>query len=264
MDSFLFSIEENLQRQMYISGYRITFLAEDYITRTGNYTNINLFFNQAFFNGTVSGVHNDIMNGATYSDLVSSINQKASKLNVNITLSNPRIIIAQSDPWHINFTLTSDFTMEDKSKLARWDKQQTISSYIPVENFEDPIYIINTNAKVSRKINKTIYEGIYVENGNVANLLSHVNHDYYTAHNDSPSFIKRLSGDFSADKNGIESFVDISQLFQQGVSVTTKSVVDYIYFSSNTPSYYSVAGMPSWFKIDDAHITKYNVTGLTS
>lgn len=264
MESILYSIEENLQRQIYISGFRIIFLANEKITNTGQYINLEEFFNQAFFNGTVEDINNSILLGITYNDIITSINQKADKINVIITLSNSSINITQEDPWHIKFTLISDFIMQDKTNLAKWEKQQIISAYIPISSFEDPIYIINTNAQISRKINQTIYHGIYTNNNDVTNLLNHLNRGYYASNPSAPSFLNRLEGNFSADINGIESLVDLSQLSQQGILIKDKSSVDYIYFSQNNPEFHLIAGMPSWFRLDTDHLAFYNVTGLAS
>jgi len=264
MDSFLFSLEENLERQVYISGFRIIFLAEEEILRKGIYiSDIDAFFGEAFFNGTVNGETKDVLTGAVYNDLIASINEKASKINVEISLKNPRILVSQDDPWHIKFTFISDFIMRDKAGLARWEKEENISAYIPISNFEDPIYTINTNAKIARKINRTIYEGIYIISGNSSNLFSHVNKNYYAENSGAPNFLKRLGGDLSADENGIESFVNLNELSREGIPIKEKSSIDYIYFSSNNPPYQSVSGMPSWFKIDDQdnHLFKYNISG---
>lgn len=267
MNNFLYSIEENLERQMYISGFRILFLAEDEITSTGNYVNVDTFFNEAFFNETVNGDPNkSILIGATYDDLIYSLNQKAKKINVDIILSNAFINVTQDNPWFVKFTMTSDFIMQDKGDLAQWEKQQVISAFIPVVGFEDPIYTVNTYARISRKISQTPYEGNYVDGTNVTNLLFHIDNGHYAANPSAPSFLKRLEGDFSADENGIESFVEIPEISQQGISTLTKSNIDYIYFSLENPSSYSVSGMPSWFRIDsqDNHSEKYNVSGLIS
>src|SRR3989344_2031517 len=261
MEGFLNSIELNLQRQIYISGFRIIFLAEDEITKNGEYiTNVDTFFNEAFFQGTVAGQSADIMLGATYNDLIASIKDKAKKINVDIVMSNPSITISQVDPWHVKMTLFADFVMSDKSKLAKWEKQQQISAYIPVSKFEDPVYTVNTIALISKKIIQTPHEGQYVVEGNSANLLDHVNSDYYSFNSDAPSFLKRLEGDLTADENGIESFVNSNKLSTQGLPVYDKSKIDHIYFSSLNPNNCYVAGMPSWFRIDDTHLIKYNAT----
>lgn len=267
MDSFLDSVEENLERQIYISGFRILFLAESEIVSTGNYIgDIDAFFQEAFFNGTVNGIQEtSILPGATYSDLVNSLNDKAASINVNISLNNSKLYVNQSDPWNLDVTLVSDFLMFDKNNLARWDKVQVISAAIPVKFFEDPVFTVNSLARVSRKINQTIYEGNYVIGTDVSNLQDHVDKGYYAANVNAPSFLRRFEGDLSADPNGIESFVNIPELSAQGIATYDKTTIDYIYFSTNNPVHYGVTGMYSWFRIDsdDNHFVKYNVTGLT-
>ena len=261
MDTFLFSVEENLERQMYIFGFRTIFLANNEITKSGKYINATDFFNESFFNGSINGIAQDIMVGASYKDILNSINDKAKKINVNITFSNASLNISQEDPWHIKVQLNISIKMDDLSGVAKWDKEKIIVSYIPIDGFEDPLYTINTNARIIHKINKTLFEGNYVTSGDATNLLLHTQRKYYTENADAPSFIKRLGGDLSPDPNGIESLVDLSELSKQGIATQQKSAVDYIYFSTNNPSSSQVAGMPSWFYIDDEHKIKYNVTG---
>lgn len=265
MDNFLFSLEENLQRQLFISGYRTTFLAIKHITDNGEYiSNYNTFYNESFYQGTINGVSQEIMEGATYSDVISSIQERADKINVNINFTNAEYTISQEDPWNIKLTLHINISMEDKEGLASWNKEKTIVSYVPITEFEDPIYTVETNALISKKINRTIYEGDYVSGSNVSNLLNHVQNGFYTSNSDAPSFLKRIEGNFSPDDNGIESLVDISELSDQGIIPKSKSVIDHIYFSEDNPSSSQVSGMPGWFLIDSDHEAKYQVSGLTS
>jgi hypothetical protein len=261
MESFLNSVEENLARQMYIVGFRILFLATAHITSTGEYVDVDSFFNEAFFNGTIGGEENDFLLGATYNDLVDSLNEKGNNINVEIVLSNTSISVSQSDPWFVNFSMISDFVMEDKEGLARWERKQIISGMIPVVGLEDPVYAVNSYSKISRKISRTIYEGNYANGTDVTNLLSHVNNNYYAANPDAPSYLDRLEGNFSADPEGIESFVNLGEFSSQGIPIYSKSCVDHIYFSDDNPGSSPVSGMPSWFRIDNSHLAKYNLTG---
>ncbi len=256
MDSFLHSIEKNLERQMYISGYRIIFLAENETFVTASYIDVDAFFNEAFFNGTVNNEVTDILLGATQDDILDSLNEKARKINVNITMQNISIDVSQTDPWHVKFTLSSYFIMKDRENLARWERQQNISGFIPIENFEDPLYIWGSGVLgISQIITPTIYEGNYT----ISNLNDHLDQGYYAANPDAPSFLGRLRGDLSPDENGIESFVNKDKFLAQGLPNYEKSSVDYIYFSSDNPSYESVAGMPPWFRIDVDHKPKYGL-----
>jgi hypothetical protein len=264
MDSFLKSIEDNLERQMYIAGFRIIFLAESHITSTGNYIDVNDFFNEAFFNGTVNGVANQsILQGATYSDFVSSMNNKGNKISVNITLFNSTINVSQEDPWNVKFTLTSNLTMEDNRKLARWEKTQVITTYIPVEGFVDPIFTVESYAKISRKINRTLYEGYYSSGTDVTNFSNHVDQGLYAEDSDAPSFLKRLEGNLSSDPNGIESFIYIPDFTTNvpGFVQQERSVVDHLYFSTTWGNEtQQIDGMPSsWFWIDEDHRLRYGL-----
>ncbi|HLC78565.1 MAG TPA: hypothetical protein VJH92_05560 [Candidatus Nanoarchaeia archaeon] len=264
MDSFLKSIEDNLERQMYIAGFRIIFLAESHITSTGSYINVNDFFNEAFFNGTVYGQPNQsILQGATYSDFISSINNKANRISVNVTLYNSTITISQDDPWNVKFTLTSNLTMEDNRQLARWQKQQIITAYIPVQGFVDPLFTVESHAIISRKINKTIYEGQYVSpSDELTNFTDHVTKGLYAENSDAPSFLMKLEGNLSGDVNGIESIVYIPDFTTNvpGFVKEDKSVVDHIYFSEAWPIPQQIDGMPtSWFWIDEDHRIRYGL-----
>ncbi len=257
MNSFLNSIEKNLERQLYISGFRILFSAQNYTTSSGQYINVDEFFQEGFFNGTVNGVPNNILEGVTYDDIIESLNAKSAKINVNINMTNYSIKISQTDPWNIRFTMISDFVMEDAEGLARWEKRQNISALIPVQGFIDPLYTVGSSGSFSKIINRTIYEGNYVNGLDVSNLSKHFEGGYYAANPLAPSFLKRLEGDFSSDPNGIESFVrnkDVS-------SLATKANIDYIYFSPQNPPAHSVPGMPPWFEIDsiDNHTQQYGV-----
>ena len=257
MNNFLFSLEQDLQRQGKIAGFRTIFLAEDYITRTGSYiSSINSFFQEAFFNGTVYGQASEIMVGARYSDILNSINDKARKINVNITIAEPELSVLQEDPWHVALLFSFNLTMQDNTGLASWSKRENVKSLVNVEGFEDPLYVVNTNAKITNKINKTIYE-TFVQDGNVLNLSKHLENSYYKASEIAPSFLDRLQGRTDRNENGIESLVYLPKLAQQGISVQQKSVVDYIYFSTDNPSSQQVAGMPDWFRLDSEHLGIY-------
>jgi len=261
MDSFLFSIEQDLERQFYISGFRIIFLAENEIARTGTYIpNFNSLFQEAILNGTINSEKSEILNGATISDIMSSIQDKAEKMNLNINFSDIKVSVGQEDPWNIIVYFNATLNLTDKSNLALWQKKEEIKARVSIENFEDPIYLIKTSGKVSRKIKQTLYEGNYVSGTDKTNLSLHLENKYYANNTDAPSFLKRMQGSLESDANGIESFVYLPDLTAQGLQVSDKSVVDYIYFSSDNPSSFTISGLPSWFKLDSQHCSRYQLT----
>lgn len=265
LNSFLFSTEQDLNRQLYIAGFRVIFLVEDHIVETGQYvTPIDPYFQEGFFNGTLFNQSQQLLIGATFNDILTAINDKSEKINAGVTLSNPSLNVSQDDPWHVKITLTAQLYMSDTTdpNKASWNKTEVAVAYIPVTNFEDPIYLINTNGLMTNKITATPFT-TFVSGTNVQNLTTHALSSYYLASALAPSFLDRLQGISTANVNGIESLVNLNDLALKGISIKDKSVVDYIYFSTQNPTAYHIQGMPGWFKIDQPHLTIYQAENIT-
>ena len=271
LNNFVFSVEEDIPRQLRISAFRIIFLLEKDIIETGLYiTDINSAFEEAFFDGTINGKTsqeiNSIMQGAKFSDIAFSLQEdKAKKINANVSLLSPSITIIQEDPWNIKFTLTTNIIIKDLSNLAVWNKTANISAYVSIQGFEDPIYIKSTNGLVTNRIIKSPYNGTFIQGADVSNLYDLAQNSYYINSTDAPSFLDRLQGINSPNENGIESLVNLAELSSQSVPIQDKSVVDHIYFSTANPPSCNIlpSGMPSWFKLDGAHFNTYQVAGCS-
>ena len=264
LNNLVFSLEENLKRQLQISTFRIIFLFEKRIIEKGNYiTNIQSAFNETFYKGTVEGTSNPeinaIMQGAKSSDIIKDLQENARKLNANLTILEPKIYLSQDSPWEIKLTLESNLIIKDLNNLAVWNITHNISAYTSIENFEDPIYIVSTNALATNKIIRTPY---IFSSTDPTNLSSHIQKSYYINSSEAPSFLDRLQGSISTNnKDGIESIVNLPILSSKGVPVTMgKSVVDHIYFSSSNPSSSTCIGTPAWFKLDSSHPDIYQAS----
>ena len=258
MNNFLFSTEKDLERQVYIAAYRSIFIVEDNITQSGLYfQNFNPIMQELFFNSSMRNVQQFIMQDANYSSIQKHISDRASAINVNISLSNPTYEITQDGPWNVKATLKVTLNMTDYGNVATWNKNLTVISYIPVTNFEDPLYILNNFPK---KIQKTPFVN-FVTGSDVTNLSIHATNFYYAASTLAPSFLGRLQGNMSASIYGIESFVNFPAL---GItSPPQKTTIDYLFFSSQDPQpTCTIAGMPSWFRMDNAHRSIYNATSI--
>lgn len=258
IDNFVFSIEESLPRQIFINGFRTIFILENGILQTGEYPeNVEGVFNEAFFSGSVYGVEEELLIGTTFSEVEESLRERGRKINVNVSLSSPSLTVDQIDPWNVRFVLNAELLVEDFAGLALWNKTLEIESFVPIESFDDPVYVINTNGVIGNKFVKSPYDDF---SGNSSNLLSHATNSYYVASSSAPDFLSRLEGDLSADAYGVESLVNLQELSSQGISVQQKSVVDYIYFSGSAGSGCQISGMPSWFRLDDSHLSVYSAS----
>tara|TARA_Y100000310_G_scaffold336147_1_gene419961 strand:+ start:202 stop:1110 length:909 start_codon:yes stop_codon:yes gene_type:complete len=254
MNNFLFSVEEDLSRKLFISGFRIIFLLEKEIIESGTYiSNVNNSFNEAFFNATINNITNleisTLLSGVSYPDIISDINQKSNKINVDFSLSNPSLNVDHEDPWNVKVTFSALLSMYDKNNLASWNRTEAVSALIPIEGFEDPTYPIESNnIAIINTITKTPHNPINT------NMLDHAQNSYYTNTSEAPSFIDRLEGNLiSNNLNGIESFAVPTLPAKSGISIA-----DHDYFSDNAGNQ-QVSGLPAWFLLDSEHCTIYNV-----
>jgi len=157
--------------------------------------------------------------------------------------------------------ISMNLFLEDYGEKTSWNKTINAVSYVSVENFEDPLYIINTNGLVAKKIIKTPYEPL-VEGLNTSNLSSHTINSYYLHSNEAPSFLDRLQGNINSENiYGIESLVNLAELNSKGIPIKEKSIVDHVYFSSENPPLciLNVSGIPTWFRMDEDHSFIYPV-----
>ncbi len=262
LNNFVLSVEQDLPRQTYISGYRAILLFNKHIVETGTYIpNPNASLSELFFNGTLNGATQDLMTDAVFSRLELFLSTNAEKINAEVSLQNPIISISQDDPWNLKVTLVTTLTIDDKAGLVSWNKTSITHSFIPIHNFDDPIYAANTQGKILNKINQTPYQN-FVSGTDYTNLTDHFQNSLYISSTSAPNFIMRLQGDFSASPTGIESLVNPQELADVGINAKYKSVVDYIYFDTSDPSKYTVPAVSNLILDDqDNHLEIYNVSG---
>jgi hypothetical protein len=263
LNNFVTSVEEDIPRQIYISGYRAVFLLNKKIVETGEYiSDVNASLNELFFNGELNENPQELMDDATFTSMENFLSSNAQKINANVSLQNPIISISQDDPWNIKITLNTTLIIKDKGNLASWNKLSSITSLISITNFDDPIYSASTQGKVLNRINKTPYQ-TFVTGSDYTNLINHFQNSLYKTSTSAPSFLMRLEGNLSASPNGIESLVNPQPLVDVGIPAKYKSVVDYIYFSNSNPTKYTIPAVSNLILDDeDNHLEIYNVSGV--
>jgi len=267
MNEFVRLSKQDMEKQLYVFGFRMLFLLEDNISKTGHYvSNVSTLIEETFFARTEMSNH-ELIRDVTLDSIVSNVQQQAEKIGLSFNFTNPELDVLHYSPWYVSFVLRGELNVTDKAGLAYWLNNETIIANVSILGFVDPLFLVETGGKIVHVINATPYEGNYAHDSDVSNLLEHLENDYYAWHDDAPSFLMRLEGNLSASEYGIESFVDLAELSQQGISVQEgKSCVDHVYFSSTNPISYQIIGMPSWFWLDNetGHLMKYNVSELTA
>jgi len=264
LNSFVLAVEDDMERQLYTSGYRIIFVFEKKILE--NDAKIDEFdarVTELFMDGKYLGVDETVMIDAKFNGIQDSLNEIASKVNAEVVMTNPVFTLTQEDPWNVNASLTVDLVIKDTSGLASWTKTaETYSAYIPISNFDDPLYILSTHGLLTKKM----IQGTILPDGTSSQqaLNDHILNSQYIANPDAPSFLDRLQGIDTSNGNGVESFVNLDDLSDAQINAKSEvSVVDHIYFPDGAGiPVYGCTGMPSWFILDGDHVTFYNSYGF--
>lgn len=268
LSEFVNSVEEDLPRQLFIFGYRTIFLMENKIAQEGLYLGAGQFevlTSEAFFNGTIGGVTQEMLAGSTYDDLVFLLRERAAGIGADVQFANPKINVTQEDPWNVKVVLTADFFAGDQNYLAYWNKTLISVSLISIGNFTDPIYLkeANVDKKIVRNPNQTF--------GTVASLSNQLENGYYRNYSGAPSFIDRLEGNIGGNypamrfsQFGIESLVHLEEDLPQDYTLPApRSIVDYLFFNDGTHIHCQVGSgsLPSWFRLDNPeHTAVYGVS----
>ena len=271
MDYFINSVDEDMERGVYISGYRALLALEDYITINGRYVNnAKTRFKEAFLNGTINNSEANMMINNTFLNWTEKMKTEALKTDiiVNFTINDVRLY--QIDPWNVLIDLNVSLDVSDKKQTASWKKEKIVTSEISILGFEDPIYTIETGNNLLVSINTTPYENNYTNGTDVTNLLDHMHKSYYSAFTGAPSFLMRFEGNFSKDPNGIESIVDKNELGLYVPVFKPRSSIDYLYWGHPSVRGEKIQGMPTDFVMDNetnaelnqTHLQKYQLSGL--
>lgn len=269
MNSFIDDFDKDFERAIYIGGYRALLSVYSHMRDINSYVDdFDSVFSELLLNGTINNTQSSLMQegveGASITSWLSRVNEEANELNVDVTIDINRIYVTQENPWSIDINVDSDVLIEDIRGMASWEYNKIYTRKISIVGFEDPIYIINTEDKITNLINITPNLDFVNDADNDTTILtSHLMNSFYVASNLSPSFLMRFVGNLSSSENGIESMVDLEYLNSQSLPIYDRSLIDYIYFgNSSTNDYCNVTGMPSWFRIDDDHIDFYEVDRL--
>jgi len=261
---FIKDVENDINKGAYIAGYRTLLSFNQFIATNGTFIdNVNERFKESFLNGTIKNQQLSLMKDTTFTEWANRIAAEADKIDILFNFTINEVDLNQSDPWSVDIGINISLDIRDKRNTSYWIRNRYLTTKINVVGFEDPLYIINSNGKVTNTITPTNFTN-FVVNGDVSNLLMHTNSSYYILHDDSPSFLMRLEGGLGNSTMGIESLVNLEEFQKQGVAIKDRSIVDSIYFGTKNTINYRINNTPEWFKIDLKHLDTYQVTNLTA
>jgi len=268
INDFLNDVKRDLERGLYISGYRSLLAMNEYLINHNSFIDdVRSRLKEGIINGTINDTSANVLQGSTFSDWVQKINYQGDKLKVSINITLVDIDVYQKNPWFVTIGANVTFYVYDELRTAEFNTNELIEADVSIIGFEDPVYIIQGAGRLTNIINETPFEGNYTffdgSKWNVSNLLAHTYEGYYSANSDAPSFLQRFEDDYTTSPYGIESLVDLSKFSSQGLTVYDNSIVDHNYFENISSTNYRVNMTPSWFVIDSSHRAKYMVIGLS-
>ncbi|MFH1181805.1 MAG: hypothetical protein V1702_02510 [Candidatus Woesearchaeota archaeon] len=264
MNEFVAGFDQDVERGVYIAGFRALISAEGYVSNTKVFLNDSVAsLGEAMINGTINGVPAPMMTDSTLLAWLTRIKNAAVGVGIIVNASYVGLEINQSSPWLVDFFANITYNVTDFTNTAVFRRSKIASAQISIIGLRDPVYTVYTNGQIIRAINNTLYEGDYASgtppNLDTTNLKDHINQLMY-ANSTGPSYLMRLEGNLGDSPMGIESIVRLPDLQGQGLPVYEKSSIDYIYFNTSNPGFCVIKDtFEDWFRLDDAHLAKYQV-----
>jgi hypothetical protein len=247
LDKFLQNIIVDAQFALYNAGYRSLISLVSDIENTGipiSDPYASLIELQQF--GTSGGVTSTIMVNNTVYDWIQKIEVLADQFDVNLTITPTGLTVDQIDPWSVRCTIFLDIIARDRKTSASWNLTPTVTVFIPIDRFPDPLFIIGTANMYVRDIVKANATPV-----GPGQTQLHMQQARYIASDNAPSFLSRFSFDFTPSPVGIESIIDLQAMGTVVAVDLTRSRIDHVYFSPATPVVYSVISIHPTFKIDN-------------
>ncbi len=266
LDNFIKSLERDATRGLYISSFRALISLEDYISAKGTFLdNFKERFIEALLNGTINNEKAELMEDSRFVDWINKISLEGEKLNLDVNITINNIDIYHKSPWSIIVEANLNLTVNDSLIDVYFKRNPIIRTEISIIGFEDPLYIVYGEGKVTNIIEKTPFKVFFEKKGdefNVSNLMAHINNSYYSNNSDAPSFLMRFENNLGSSPFGIESFVNLEKFYERGIEIEERSCVDHLYFEGDDRDSFQITNMPSWFRLDDEHINAYGLQEL--
>ncbi|MBS3142053.1 hypothetical protein J4464_01560 [Candidatus Woesearchaeota archaeon] len=268
LNDFLSDVRRDIGRGLYISGFRSVLALSEYMINQGTYVDdVQSRFREAMINGTINGSTYTVLQGSTFKDWAQRIQFEGDKVRIDVNITLNTLDVVQDDPWNVLVRANVTMIVKDSAQTATFTTTEFVTAKVGIVGFEDPLYIVNGQGRLTNVINTSIFYGNFTQKINgtwyVSNLLNHTASGYYVADEDAPSFLMRFENDLESSPYGIESLVDLAKFEAQGIQTYENSIVDHKYFANSSGTLYRINFTPSWFVIDQAHLAQYNVTGVS-
>jgi len=161
-----------------------------------------------------------------------------------------------------NSSTVSDFTLQGfEGVIAEVSRNLSLAGVSCYSTGNDSaVYLVNST------LENISYKKAYIDNETKAvwhlPFRDAVENGYYFE-GSGPNITNRMENRTNTSIAGIESIVNIQELFIEGITIRDNQVsVDYLYFENENYIGYAVRGFPSWLRLNCAKATEYEVKEL--
>lgn len=255
MQKFIDDTLNDFDRAFYIASYRTILSANEYITsQTDFLTEHDLL--TLTVNGSVNTQIINLSASDNLNDWKKSINSIAKDFKIDFNATFNELKIYHSSPWYLDFEVNVTFNFSSQDKKTNFTFEQIRNTRVSIIGFEDPFYSYFSQGTSFSSINKSLYsfDELY---GNESRIDSFALDGHYIENNDAPSFLNRIYGNFSSDKNGIERMINVEELNLE--FYINSSVIDHLYWQGEIQNYLVENSSLYWLRLDQEHLDYYGL-----
>ncbi len=151
---FLDSVNEDFERAVRIVGRRSLTACINHIVNEGEgLDSAEDTILELFENRTINGTVSEIMDYSIY-DWMNRSDDVAIKRGFVLEREIRSVDVSMGDPWNVMFSLEMHVKLKDRQNLFSYEKNLTKNVYVPIDDLEDPLYTIETDGRVARKVHK--------------------------------------------------------------------------------------------------------------
>ncbi|MDI6806442.1 MAG: hypothetical protein QMD14_01345 [Candidatus Aenigmarchaeota archaeon] len=168
MQSLYESIKVDGERALEIVSRRAISTAVGFVITNGKgLEEANSTLAELIINGSINGVPQRLMENATLVDWKTKLEKAGLSLGFDTKIDFGKIFIRPFDSWSLLAEVEANFSIADLRGVANLTRSDVLKTKVSIEDFEDPLYPLNTFGYAINKIVKSPYIGNYT-----ANLIS--------------------------------------------------------------------------------------------
>ncbi len=279
-NAFIEDMEVDLERSLYVATFRAFLGADEHLHNTEEYIgDVNNKIGELILNGTIDKQATNSTLDSTFSNWTKKMQLLSHKLNINVSFENTSIDVRHISPWVVRITVNSLVTVTDFEDKIQWNFTLLDKTDFDISdaNLPDPMYFIESiqnnqqETPLLNSIRRTSFKQFWMNESNfitVGNLTNHTLGQFYRESTEAPSFLGRLSGNFSPSEHGIESFINVinvsPEIWKYSTSAGPTCVADYQFFETGCSDPHKVIKMDDKFLLDWNHLVSYNLTNLNA